>query len=350
MCSTTLNRPSRSIWQLLLVATTLMVTSAVYADEDGWDDDDHHRDRHIPKLVIFGDSLSDTGNKFAVNGILNPPPYDGLNTFGVPSDPYAKGGPNFTDGKTWIELVARQVKTPQSAKAVLLGSRKAGNYAWGGAPAYAPPGDDAPMPLGVQVASYLADVNHDVQAETVHVIFIGGNDVIDALVMLAGGAPFTDAVNRVAGAAAAIKQNVNALVDAGARRFLILNTPNVGLIPAIGPSGKFITTCFAYLLNQASPGPSCPPVPIPFGIAQIAGELQASGAEVTTIDTFAFITELVDSGVAFGIDNVTDMCVMPNVAPFECETPNDYLFWDGIHPTKAAHRLLASVVINELGY
>jgi len=82
----------------------------------------------------------------------------------------------------------------------------------------------------------------------------------------------------------------------------------------------------------------------------IAGELQASGAEVTTIDTFAFITELVDSGVALGIDNVTDMCVMPNVAPFECETPNDYLFWDGIHPTKAAHRLLASVVINELGY
>ena len=191
--------------RLLLAADALMFSAAVQAKDQ--------------QMVIFGNSFTDTGNKFAVNGIVNEPPYDGLNPFGVATDPYASH--NFTNGKTWIELVADEVAHPQSAKAALFGGDKAGNYAWGQAPAYAAPGDLTPQSLSAQVASYLANVNHDVSSETLHVIFIGRSDVIDALVLLGGGAPFNAAVDRVALAAAAIQESIDALVSAGANRFLI---------------------------------------------------------------------------------------------------------------------------------
>jgi len=43
-------------------------------------------------LVVFGDSLSDSGNKYVVTGLSNTPPYNLLDPFLVPDGPYTKGG------------------------------------------------------------------------------------------------------------------------------------------------------------------------------------------------------------------------------------------------------------------
>jgi phospholipase/lecithinase/hemolysin len=32
---------------------------------------------------------------------------------------------------------------------------------------------------------------------------------------------------------------------------------------------------------------------------------------------------------------------MPQTAPYHCQEFKDYLFWDGIHPTTAAHAIIA---------
>ena len=44
---------------------------------------------------------------------------------------------------------------------------------------------------------------------------------------------------------------------------------------------------------------------------------------------------------AFGLTNVTTACITPEIAPFFCETPDEFLFWDGIHPSKAVHTIVA---------
>jgi hypothetical protein len=44
----------------------------------------------------------------------------------------------------------------------------------------------------------------------------------------------------------------------------------------------------------------------------------------------------------YGLSNATAACLTPNNAPFTCQNPDDYLFWDGIHPTQAGHAVLAA--------
>ena len=58
-------------------------------------------------IVVFGTSLSDSGNVFALIGEQSTPPYATLDPTLVPGAPYAKGGHHFSNGATWVEQLAR---------------------------------------------------------------------------------------------------------------------------------------------------------------------------------------------------------------------------------------------------
>jgi phospholipase/lecithinase/hemolysin len=185
------------------------------------------------------------------------------------------------------------------------------------------------------------------------VLFIGGNDMVDALVLLREGAAFHEALARVTATVTSVDHHMQRLIDAGARRFLLLNLPDVGLVPAIqNPAGKGLASCFAELANLGETS-SCPGVPfllqIPDNLDAVADRFTAQGLEVTQVDTFAFIRALASNPSGFGFSNAADSCVTPLVAPYACAAPNAYLFWDGLHPTQATHRLLAALVLNRLG-
>ena len=59
-------------------------------------------------------------------------------------------------------------------------------------------------------------------------------------------------------------------------------------------------------------------------------------------DVFGILRDVVGAPGSVGLSNVTDPCIAldTKVHAF-CAKPDSYLFWDGIHPTVAGHRILA---------
>lgn len=76
------------------------------------------------------------------------------------------------------------------------------------------------------------------------------------------------------------------------------------------------------------------------GLGLLLGGLDAAfdplGIDLYTFDTAAFFADITANPAAFGFTNVTDSCLY--TAPAACST---YLYFDKVHPTTAAHDLLA---------
>ena len=64
-------------------------------------------------------------------------------------------------------------------------------------------------------------------------------------------------------------------------------------------------------------------------------------ASFARLDADQILNAIVASPAAFNLTNVTTACLTPNVAPFTCHNADEFLFWDGIHPTRAGHAILA---------
>jgi len=288
------------------------------------------------RFVVFGDSLSDPGNAFDLTGCKLTPPDFGLQPQDllIPDCPYAKGGNHFSNGQTWIEDLGRTLGLGGSVRPAITGSNgHASNYAVGGARARAV----GSFHLAVQVDAFLACHDDPMIGDALYVVEMGGNDVRDALAL--GG----DATV-VAAAIGSIAQHIQILYGAGARKFLVWNVPNIALTPAVRAAAA------------ASPAPA-----LVLGGAQqlslgfragLDGALAAlsalPGIQIVRFDAFSEINAIVANPAAFGLIDVTTSCLQPNVPPFQCHRPDQHLFWDGIHPTRAAHAITAARVAEAL--
>jgi outer membrane lipase/esterase len=72
------------------------------------------------------------------------------------------------------------------------------------------------------------------------------------------------------------------------------------------------------------------------------------GIRIARLDAYQVLNAIVADPPAFGLSVVDAACIMPNVPPFDCQAPDLYLFWDGIHPTKAGHAIIATEAANVL--
>ncbi|MGZ5772974.1 SGNH/GDSL hydrolase family protein [Ramlibacter sp.] len=291
----------------------------------------------IDRFVIFGSSLSDTGNAFVVlsdpanqacGARQNVPPYDTLDDLLVPDGPYARGGHHFTDGATWAEGVARDLALAGNARPALrTAGTEASNFAVGGARAVAFP---CRFNLPDQLAAYLAKFPQT-SPQALVALEIGGNDVRDALVAAASG---QDPAPYLQNALASMSNSIATLYAGGARRFLLLNVPDLAMAPSVRlidrqvPGAAALATQLSQAFNAGLAG-----------VAQYANGL--GGAEARVLDINALLQEIVADPAAYGFRNTTDACITPNVPPFRCADPGAYVFWDGVHPTHAVHLLIA---------
>ena len=86
-------------------------------------------------------------------------------------------------------------------------------------------------------------------------------------------------------------------------------------------------------------------------LASVVAGLDANlPVTIHRFDLFALVNEAVATPAAFGLTVVDATCITPGVIVHaECSHPNRYLFWDGIHPTRAGHAILARRVREILG-
>ena len=285
------------------------------------------------QLVVFGDSLSDPGNAFVILHKVAVPPFTSL----VPSAPYARGGLHFSNGATWVEqLSAVDAALPSSGPA-LAHPKVFTNYSVGSARARL----NGPFDLTSQINRFLTDFGGVGSASALHVVWIGGDDLRDALEALATDPSGTTSAAIVQQAVLSIRNGLLTLYGIGGRRFLVPNIPDLGLAPEARLLGPQVQAAATFLTSQFNAG-----------LAQVLFGAQASlpGLQLVTLDTFALLHEVAGAPGSFGLSDVANPCIALNTSaqPY-CPNAGAFLFWDGTHPTTAGHRIVAQRAAAAMG-
>ena len=262
-------------------------------------------------MVVFGDSLSDSGNNAAA-GLFDPAQVITGNTY-VPTNTYAPR--TYSNGPVWASDAASQLGVPLQPS--LAGGT---NFAFGGATTGTPgPGPGGfPFSLLVQAGQYLTATHNVASPNALYVVEGGGNDALGALATIAGCPAAACLGPTVAATAASFAANVGTIVNelklAGAQHIIVWDTPNIGRTRSHG-GGRV-------------------------GFRDVPrGEYECSSRFATgrrrRIDLRHFRSGYV--GICQRNGCVRGCCRRSNC--------NTYEFWDGIHPTAAAHMAIADAFV-----
>ena len=280
------------------------------------------------EIVVFGDSLSDTGNV-----------RDRTNSKSGGAVDYPSGSFNYSDGRwtnstdtdpgsetyvgVWHEQLARTFLNIAPATFSLGGGT---NYAFGGATTndgtheetvVSPPlfGDVTITidDMGRQVDDYLA--SHVIDPNALYVVWGGGNDLFN-----------DDTAANVTATAARTTALMTRLANAGAKYIMVPNIPPLGVIPkydtdpakqrslslaAADYRGQLRANLTTALANLATQG--------------ITPTLYPVDAWTNTIRVLAYPSR-------YGFVDVHS-----SVQDNSSADPDQYLFWDEKHPTTAGH-------------
>lgn len=247
-------------------------------------------------VAVFGDSLSDNGNLYAAIGYPPPPYYNG----------------RMSNGPVAVEDLAARLSSPLADYAWIGATTGIGNVVDGGtATSYGAFGLPGMLTSFAGVAPSLPN-----KSSALFVLWGGPNDVLSDLSdpSLLPGA--------IANAVTNISDMALLLEAAGAQHILVPDMPDLGLTPRLlaeGPAASAEGTEVTDLFN-----------------ALLAASLPPG---VKLFDTAGFLRSVASNPAAYGFTDVTDACFNGVTV---CADPNQYLFWDDIHPTAAADLFLSA--------
>lgn len=283
-------------------------------------------------LVVFGDSLSDSGNNSNLGafGIGADPGQVITSNFYIPTQTYSPAPfGTYSNGPVWTTQFGAMLGL--GVLPSLLGGT---NYAFGGATTSgglvpsllaqltAPVAPSNPFP------GYLATHGGLADPDALYVVAGGGNNARATFDNVVSTSDFGLIGSVIGHDAAAYANDVGTMVDllqaAGAQHIIVWNAPNLGLTPALrgvpsaftgsGLSGTQIGSLIGGNFNGALQ-------------SRLAGE-----AGVQIFDLYGIAARAASPGFT----NTSDACGVTNTI---CATS---LFWDGIHPTTAAHGAIAA--------
>ncbi len=286
------------------VAQALAANNQFSLNYTVWTLDPAQQDRKIDKMIVFGDSLSDTQNVFNAT------------QWKLPSLAGWYMG-RFSNGPVWAESLATALNVPMY------------NWAIGGAATdqyLVVPG------LPQQVDSwreYVARAPNYRAENTLFAVFAGGND-------------FVNYARTAQQAADAVNDSLDKLARSGAKRIVVMNLPDVSRTPTFsgrndGADVAQKVKTFNQLLAAA--------------VAKLR-ERYGATLKLEIYDAYALFDDVLNHPQNYGFDDVAHACLdidgssslgymgapVPRAA---CRDPGRFVFWDSLHPTTRAHALLA---------
>lgn len=279
----------------------------------------------IKRLVVFGDSLLDTGNV--------------IKTLGVPGKPYHDG--RFSNGLVSTEVLANHIAKDQNIEFV-----EHKNYAIGGA-----------LTHGANPTSLLKNHSFPVSEQLTRYENEEGRFKDDDLVVINGGAnnfmytiyteiPYINVTAKLR-VARDLRKIARKAIKMGAKNIIVWNIPDVTRAPAYKDYltnwvGKFFRSYLQANINLQN------------GLLRnkIANlQITFPNVNIKLFDFYTLLNDCSDNPDKYGLENTTDVCVdsyggadsLGNIQ-YDIEIiadPEKHLCWDYCHPTAKGNRIVA---------
>ncbi len=301
-----------------LAATVALATAAITAQAGPFSD-----------LVIFGDSLSDTGNLQRISSGAFPD---------LTSGPYFSG--RYSNGLIWTDYFGAALGLSPDASPFLAGTGGM-NYAVAGA--RTGNGVVSVPNLIYQERAWWAPTHASADPNALYVVVAGGNDMRDARSAFTTNSAGDQAGRQAAAATAGanIELVIKDLADKGAKHILVSNLPDLGHSPeavflGLQAASTDATNRFNGLVTGA------------------VGYGQSLGVAMSFLDMAGVADKIYDdavnhAGATYGLTNAFAPCNgffgSPNIAATAC---NISLFSDALHPSSAAHALIAGAALQAI--
>ncbi|PJD94406.1 MAG: lysophospholipase [Legionella sp.] len=274
----------------------------------------------LHNIVVFGDSLSDNGNLYELmqrQFPQSPPYYDG----------------RFSNGPVWVEQIASSY-FPDQVDTRLL------DYAVGGSGVAEDDEDDVLLTLKKQINNYLLSHHDAADPNDLYIVWIGANNYL-------GMPEDTEATLREV--TDGIVHGLERLADKGAKHIVLFNLPNLGKTPAASEFDSEESMSYLSLTHNER-------------LSQSFMSLKEKYPHVEWFyfDAGAVFTEVIDHPDTYNFVDVSHPCsttmvnnsmkrsVLKMAAAVTPMKQNDscdgYLFFDLVHPTVFAHKVIAEKV------
>jgi phospholipase/lecithinase/hemolysin len=171
-------------------------------------------------------------------------------------------------------------------------------------------------------------------ASALYAVWSGANDLF---AIMSGSLPLgtLTPAQAATGAAGVATSAIVTLAAEGAKGFIVPLLPDLGKTPDATASGaSAAATALSAAYNAANA----------VLVADVQVLIAGNSISVSLVDTFSLIDAAVSDPGAHGLTDVTDRCY---TGPYTgggsgCANPDQYLFWNGVHPTAAGQAIVAA--------
>jgi len=314
----------------------------------------------IKELVFFGDSLTDNGNLYSATYKILPK-----------SPPYYMG--HFSNGPVWAEIFGDYYHNKFGTEYSI--------YAVGGATTISRRPKDGALPyyLKKEIDSYLSNTEYSQRSKTLFLFWIGGNDYMGTKKQ-----PPNDLVNEVVNE---IVSQIKTLITHGGRKFVLIDMPDFSKVPFANsldeaekdrlrvvseinhekmaeavallkneyPNFTFILIDAFNMFNNILMNTEWYNQKYGLHIINTWDSCWLGGYSLTEKNRDMLKADLQSEAMADYVLHSPDLIAAYQVDKSQtlglttpCTNPEEYMFWDTVHPTSATHELLGKLMIEQI--